>query len=351
MRESLVVNLQNGDSQQRRSSALKPYRSRTDGKQWGCIMVGNADSEYGANQIVLVADAGEVQQALRASVEGAGHRVKASLSTFAALEWFRSGRPADLILLSLDVLDTHTKPLLLEVNAAATQQRIPIIACCPVELVDTLYAYLDPDWTTLLCTPGTIDLIAALSVATRTKVLTLSDVTGDMDTQRLRRLADEVSRIARTLAALSAPPQPPGGYAASLVSDFQSSFRHEPSSAQLNEDLPPPEEIRRMLRLRRLRDSFFDGSLFADPAWDILLDLAAARQELAQVAVSSLCIAASVPPTTALRWIKAMTDHGLLERVADPEDGRRIFIQLSDSAVSALSRYFQAAQKVGGGAI
>jgi hypothetical protein len=40
--------------------------------------------------------------------------------------------------------------------------------------------------------------------------------------------------------------------------------------------------------------------LFADPGWDILLDLYAARQEGKQVSVSSLCIAAAVPPTTAL---------------------------------------------------
>jgi DNA-binding MarR family transcriptional regulator len=102
------------------------------------------------------------------------------------------------------------------------------------------------------------------------------------------------------------------------------------------------------LRVRRMRDQFFDASLFADPAWDMLLDLMAARLERAQVAVSSLCIAASVPPTTALRWIKAMTDHALFERCADPEDGRRIFIQLSDPALKSMGRYFEAAKKAGG---
>jgi hypothetical protein len=49
-----------------------------------------------------------------------------------------------------------------------------------------------------------------------------------------------------------------------------------------------------------------------------------------KVAVSSLCIAAAVPATTALRWIKAMTDQRLFVREADPGDRRRVHIALSD---------------------
>ena len=56
--------------------------------------------------------------------------------------------------------------------------------------------------------------------------------------------------------------------------------------------------------------------------------------------MSSLCIAAAVRPTTALRWIKAMTDQGLFERCADPEDGRRIFITLSQRGLAAIRTWF-----------
>ena len=69
-------------------------------------------------------------------------------------------------------------------------------------------------------------------------------------------------------------------------------------------------QVRALLRSRRLRDELFGSDLFADPAWDMLLDLIAARLEHAQVSVSSLCIAASVPPTTALRWLRQLTDRG-----------------------------------------
>ena len=98
--------------------------------------------------------------------------------------------------------------------------------------------------------------------------------------------------------------------------------------------------MRKIIRQRQLRARFFDGELFADPAWDILLDLAVARAEHARVSVTSLCIASGVPPTTALRWISQMTEAGLLVRVEDDSDRRRAFIELSDKAAEAMARYF-----------
>jgi DNA-binding MarR family transcriptional regulator len=105
------------------------------------------------------------------------------------------------------------------------------------------------------------------------------------------------------------------------------------------------KQVRRMLRQRRMREQYFPADLFADPAWDMLLDLYAARLERQPVSVSSLCIAAAVPATTALRWIKTMTDAGLFVREADPHDGRRIFIALAEGACDALARYFEALEE------
>src|SRR3546814_6484390 len=72
----------------------------------------------------------------------------------------------------------------------------------------------------------------------------------------------------------------------------------------------------------------------------MLLDFYAACYERRQVSVSSLCIADAVPATTALRWIKNMTDAGLLDRSCDPNDARRIFIGISEKARFAMDRYF-----------
>ncbi|MBC7521122.1 MAG: hypothetical protein H7268_08530 [Sandarakinorhabdus sp.] len=99
--------------------------------------------------------------------------------------------------------------------------------------------------------------------------------------------------------------------------------------------------IRRMLRLRRDRARFFPADIFADPAWDMLLDLTAAQLEGRLVPVSSLCIAADVPTTTALRWVRSLTEAGLLERRMDPADARRSHILLSDDASSAMLSYLR----------
>src|SRR3546814_5849017 len=71
------------------------------------------------------------------------------------------------------------------------------------------------------------------------------------------------------------------------------------TSAPMTADVAAAEgaRVRALIRARRMRDQFFRSELFADPAWDMLLDLMAARLEHKRVSVSSLCIAAAVPVT------------------------------------------------------
>ena len=100
--------------------------------------------------------------------------------------------------------------------------------------------------------------------------------------------------------------------------------------------------IRNLLKMRRNRDRFFRSDLFADPAWDILLELYAAALGQYRMSVSALCTGAAVPATTALRWIKQLEDEGLIGRRADPTDGRRHFLELSGKGVDAMNAYFKA---------
>ena len=97
--------------------------------------------------------------------------------------------------------------------------------------------------------------------------------------------------------------------------------------------------LRTITASRRLRNRFFSGRLFADPAWDILLDLTRARLDGQQVSVSSVCIAASVPMSTALRWVRHMTDAGLLSRWTDPRDRRRDLIALTEATAAQMRDY------------
>jgi DNA-binding MarR family transcriptional regulator len=237
--------------------------------------------------------------------------------------------------------DDNFDHVLDQIEALADERQTPATISVPLDLLDRVYARVAHSAITILCNPTPLDRAAALSVALAPRQMHVTDVNTELESIRLRRLADEVGRIAKALSNLSSTtpaPQPLHG----SVSDMISSFTAEPMFDALVPEAMTSQQLRNIIRVRRLRDKFFDSQLFADPAWDMLLDLMAAQLERIQVAVSSLCIAAAVPPTTALRWIKTMTDAGLLERVADPDDGRRIFIQLSESAGSAMQRYFSA---------
>ena len=105
-------------------------------------------------------------------------------------------------------------------------------------------------------------------------------------------------------------------------------------------DLPDASIIRQTIRSLQLRARFFPKELFADPAWNMLLDLAAAHREGKQISVTSLCIASGVPGSTALRWINVMEADGLIRRSDDRNDRRRAFLSLTDDAIEAMACYF-----------
>lgn len=154
----------------------------------------------------------------------------------------------------------------------------------------------------------------------------------DSSSLRLRQLSEEVSRIAAALAHFSNIPQ--------------EEQVQEPVVLTGESPHVPLSLIRQVIRARRMRARFFNEKLFSDPAWDIILDLLEAEITQRRVPVSSLCIAAAVPPTTALRWIRSMTDAGLLQRRPDPHDGRRDFVELSPAASELARRYFNEISKV-----
>lgn len=76
---------------------------------------------------------------------------------------------------------------------------------------------------------------------------------------------------------------------------------------------------------------------FCQPAWDIMLDLYRAHLTDQRISVSSACIAAHVPPTTALRWLVTLEERELITRSADPRDRRRVYVSLSPAAIMSLN--------------
>lgn len=96
--------------------------------------------------------------------------------------------------------------------------------------------------------------------------------------------------------------------------------------------------IRRVMRLRRKRKELLHSELFADPPWDILLDLTLAKLDGKTVTVSDACIAAQVPFTTAFRYLNALVDSGLLHRTKDLQDKRRIIVEIDPKVPSLMKR-------------
>lgn len=89
----------------------------------------------------------------------------------------------------------------------------------------------------------------------------------------------------------------------------------------------------RIYRFRRRRDAraseIAGEGLFGEPAWDLLLDLFIQTSYGRRVTVTNACVGAAAPATTALRYIAAMEDKGLVERQPNPEDRRSNLLKLT----------------------
>ncbi len=101
-----------------------------------------------------------------------------------------------------------------------------------------------------------------------------------------------------------------------------------------------------LLGARRLRNRHFPPSFVAGPAWDMLLDLMAARQDGRRLSVSSLGAGVDAPATSALRWISMLQEAGLVRRFPDPEDRRRVLVDLTEEGCHRMEVYLKAVRRL-----
>lgn len=101
---------------------------------------------------------------------------------------------------------------------------------------------------------------------------------------------------------------------------------------------------RQTYRDRRRREEIFrDADLFGEPAWDILLDLFIAAKEGKRISITSACIGAAAPSTTALRWLNILERESLIEREGDAHDMRRSYVRLTAAGYAKMLEYFNEA--------
>ena len=91
---------------------------------------------------------------------------------------------------------------------------------------------------------------------------------------------------------------------------------------------------------RRRLYALFGRRLFCDPSWDILLELFVSTLEGRKVTVSTACMAACAPTTTALRHIAYLVQEGLVVRRPHPADARSTYLELTPQAITRLTQYF-----------
>lgn len=217
--------------------------------------------------------------------------------------------PGAAILIELDDLAAGEAavPLLDWLQLEAERGARRGVVSAPASLIDHVAAAVRHADIEHLCAPGAAERLAAVTRACEVRSARLHDVG--------REAVARVLQPAQDYATL------PGGRTEAVL-------------------------IRTLIRARRARAEQLPPDLFADPAWDMLLDLMAARLEGAKVAVSSLCAAAGVPPTTALRWIGVLAERDLVVRVADPGDRRRAWVELAPATAQAMLVWLAQARRM-----
>ncbi len=297
--------------------------------------------------VSIFADRAHLRDEIRDDAAVAGLTLRECGEVAARLEG--GPRPlGEIVLLDCPAVDGGMLAALTRLDMRVARSGAQLIVSTTVEALDDVFACCDQSGPQILVDPTRAE-----------RVITLGRMLGKVPNLRLRelaendrvtllRLTEQVGQIAQRLERLSkAQPvvfgdgkqfhfeSPRRGYGGPDGGD-----EGDRLARRSRPPLPDPQLVRRIIHHRQLRARFFDGELFADPAWDMLLDLTAARVEHTRVSVTSLCIASGVPPTTALRWIGQLIEAGLFERIEDDADRRRVFISLSDHAAEAMARYF-----------
>jgi len=279
---------------------------------------------------------------LRHDLEKSGYQLNRAEPLESMLE-HRHASTSEVILLDcVGISPRHLAVLAqLDMDVARAGKRLVIVTS--LDDLDAVFACFDSADPQFLVNPSRTDILLALGRAASIGQAKRLREMSEEERLRLLKLADQVEAIARRLeeseraaaSGLSGLRDVKIAWKADIPTSRKPALEISNSPA-----LPDPSYVRQIIHQRQARLRFFDGELFSDPAWDMLLDLTAARGEGKPVSVTSLCIASGVPATTALRWIKQLIDCGLFERTEDVSDKRRAFIALSDKAANAMAGYF-----------
>jgi hypothetical protein len=106
------------------------------------------------------------------------------------------------------------------------------------------------------------------------------------------------------------------------------------------------DQIRSILEIRRGRSAIFGKGLFSDPAWDILLELLAARLGNRNITLVELDQVA--PRSVLARWVADLEDRGLVNCELDRFRPDQFRVSLSDSCLERMLQFLSLAPHLAG---
>jgi CheY-like chemotaxis protein/DNA-binding MarR family transcriptional regulator len=108
-------------------------------------------------------------------------------------------------------------------------------------------------------------------------------------------------------------------------------------------DTSGPDGVLKMFRWmaeeQRVRAKYFEPGICTGAAWSILVELMHTTLQGKVECVSSTAVGSGVPISTALRHIETLAQMGLVERIQDSNDRRRIVIRLTGKGAGLMEKY------------
>lgn len=115
------------------------------------------------------------------------------------------------------------------------------------------------------------------------------------------------------------------------------SMTYERSIASPPAGHPIIERVQCMITFNRSRQVAFGGGLFADPAWDLLLQIFLADLSYSELSEARLLESIDVPNSVAVRWLSSLAERGDVEF---QQVGEQRSVRLSKRGRNAMDQLF-----------
>lgn len=163
-----------------------------------------------------------------------------------------------------------------------------------------------------------------------TEQAVLNEIADNWSPRRMRDLAASLLRLADAIDQ-----DWPHGQERSI-------FRWPNKQARIERNAVNLAAKARLIYAQRLRRrAHLSERLLSEPAWDMLLELFMQFAGGAKVSTTSLCYAAHVPMSTALRYVALLEELGMVRRQVSEFDKRIVFVSLTNTGIVAMGEYLE----------